>query len=288
MMLIPSGNRAVKFNYSQITACQYVTEAESCIHHIQKDHLLVYIYSGEFSLHDGINEHTFGNGNCVFIRKNHRTKFSIRTGESDHIKIVFLIFNRNFLIEFYQQIDKLCITGRHTNFSDSFLTIPIRADIESLFYSMIPYLNSAVSPSENVMRLKLTEGIFALLNVNNQTSAVLFDFIDPWKIDMLDFLNENFMFDLSLKEIALFTGRSIASFKRDFKKISALPPMKWITNKRLEAAHQQLKDEARLEARQVSDIYLNVGFKSLSHFSTAYKKKYGVAPTRRKTGSVLI
>ena len=238
--------------------------------------MLVYIYSGEFSVHDGINEHTFRNGNCVFIRKNHRIKFSIRTGESDHIKIVFLVFNRNFLIEFYQQTDKLCIPDRHTGFSDSFLTIPVRPDIESLFYSLIPYLNSAASPSENVMRLKLTEGIFALLNVNNHTSAALFDFIDPWKIDILDFLNENFMFELSLEEIALYTGRSLASFKRDFKKVSDLPPMKWITDKRLEAAHQQLKHEDR----QVSDIYLNVGFKSLSHFSTAYKKKYGVAPTK--------
>lgn len=276
MMLIPSGNRPVKFNYSQILACQYVTEAESCIHHIQKDHMLVYIYSGEFSVHDGINERTFRNEDCVFIRKNHRIKFSIGTSESDYIKIIFLVFNRNFLIEFYQQIDKLSITGSHTNFRESFLTIPVRPDIESLFYSMIPYLNSAVSPSENVMRLKLTEGIFALLNFNSHTSAVLFDFIDPWKIDMLDFLNDNFMFELSLEEIALYTGRSLASFKRDFKKVSDLPPMKWITNKRLEAAHQQLKDEAR----QVSDIYLNLGFKSLSHFSTAYKKKYGVAPTK--------
>lgn len=276
MILIPSVNRPVKFSYSQIPACQYVTEAESCIHHIQKDHMLVYIFSGEFSVHDGISERTFRNENCVFIRKNHRIKFSIRTGESDHIKIVFLVFNRNFLIELYQQTDKLLIRDGNASFNDSFLAIPTRPDIESLFYSMIPYLNSAISPSENIMRLKLTEGIFALLNVNNHTSAVLFDFIDPWKIDLLDFLNENFMFDLSMKEIALYTGRSLASFKRDFKKVSDLSPRKWITNKRLEVAHQQLKDEAR----QVSDIYLNVGFKSLSHFSTAYKKKYGTAPTK--------
>lgn len=276
MILIPSGKRPVKFNYAQIPACQYVTEAESCIHYTQKDHMLVYVYSGEFSVHDGISERTFRDGNCLFIRKNHRVKFSIRTGESDHIKIVFLIFNRNFLIQFYQQTDKLWIADRHTSFSDSFLTIPVKPDIESLFYSMIPYLNSAVSPSENVLRLKLTEGIFALLDSNNQTSAALFDFIDPWKIDMLDFLNGNFMFDLSLKEIALYTGRSLASFKRDFKKVSDLSPMNWITNKRLEAAHQQLKHEAK----EVSDIYLDVGFKSLSHFSTAYKKKYGIAPTK--------
>jgi hypothetical protein len=32
------------------------------------------------------------------------------------------------------------------------------------------------------------------------------------------------MYDLSLEEMASYTGRSLASFKRDFKKISPLSP----------------------------------------------------------------
>jgi AraC-like DNA-binding protein len=89
---------------------------------------------------------------------------------------------------------------------------------------------------------------------------------------MLDFLNENYMYELSLGEIALFTGRSLATFKRDFKKVSHLSPMQWITNKRLEAAHQQLKAEARL----VSDVYLDMGLKSLSHFQQFLKGNMGL------------
>ncbi len=141
---------------------------------------------------------------------------------------------------------------------------------------MIPYINSSVHPTEEVMGLKLTEGIYALLNAYIRTSAALFDFIEPWKIDILDFLNDNYMYDLSLKEIATFTGRSLATFKRDFGKISDLSPQKWITKKRLEIAHQQMTEEGKT----VSDVYLEVGFKSLSHFSTAYKKQFGVAPTK--------
>ncbi|WP_421825747.1 helix-turn-helix domain-containing protein [Larkinella sp.] len=274
--IVPSRNEQLTFSYSGVASCHYLTEAESCIHHIQKDHILAYIYSGELSVHDGINEHTFHERTCVFIRKNHRIKFSISGGLNKHIRIAFLVFNRNFLLNFYQRIDKACQSDSNAGFADSFLSIPSGLDIESLFYSLTPYFNTAVPPSIQVMRLKLTEGIYALLNADKRAAAALFDFIDPWKIDILDFLNENFMYDLSLEEIALYTGRSLAAFKRDFKKISDLPAMKWIINKRLEVAHQQLKEEAR----EVSDIYLNLGFKSLSHFSTAFKKKFGNSPTK--------
>jgi len=31
---------------------------------------------------------------------------------------------------------------------------------------------------------------------------------------------------------------------------------------------------------KVSDVYLEVGFENLSHFSSAYKKQYGIAPSK--------
>ncbi|WP_407032619.1 helix-turn-helix transcriptional regulator [Polluticaenibacter yanchengensis] len=36
------------------------------------------------------------------------------------------------------------------------------------------------------------------------------------------------MDDLTMEQIASFTGRSLVTFKRDFKKISSLTPQKWL------------------------------------------------------------
>lgn len=82
------------------------------------------------------------------------------------------------------------------------------------------------------------------------------------------------MNDLSLKEIANYTGRSLATFKRDFKKISDLTPQKWIIRRRLEAARALV----RSGKRKVTEICFDVGFKNLSHFSKAYKEMYGSSP----------
>ena len=77
-----------------------------------------------------------------------------------------------------------------------------------------------------------------------------------------------------MSQIAAYTGRSLATFKRDFKKISNLSPQKWLIKRRLEEAYEKLKG-----GHKVQDVYIEVGFKNPSHFSTAFKKQYGIPPT---------
>jgi AraC-like DNA-binding protein len=88
-------------------------------------------------------------------------------------------------------------------------------------------------------------------------------------------MEQNYMYDFSMEDLATFTGRSLATFKRDFKKISTLTPQKWLIHKRLEAAYEKMKTGTR----KVQDVYLEVGFKNPSHFATAFKKQFGVSPT---------
>ena len=88
-------------------------------------------------------------------------------------------------------------------------------------------------------------------------------------------MNDNYTEELSMEEMASYTGRSLASFKRDFKKVSELTPLKWIINRRLEAAYDLIKQGSE----NITDICYRVGFKNLSHFSKVFKDKYGVAPT---------
>lgn len=150
-----------------------------------------------------------------------------------------------------------------------------RPDIRSLFESVIPYFEAQEKPSEEILKLKMIEGVYVLLNTDINLYASLFDFVEPWKIDILDFLNENYMFDLSMAEIASYTGRSLATFKRDFSKISNLTPQKWIIKRRLEAAHDLIKSGKK----KVTEACFDVGFKNLSHFSKIYKEEYGVPPS---------
>jgi AraC-like DNA-binding protein len=262
-------------NYSNIFLSQFIDNAQMCIP-IAREHYLVYIYSGELEVNERGKITKIHSGECVFIRKDNRVGITKQPKNGEQFKSIFLSFPRKFLREFYQTLDKKQLPEDVKRHKISLQKLPLRPDITSLFESMTPYFNSTIAPTPELINLKMMEGVYALLNTDKNFYSSLFDFTEPWKIDIFNFLNENYMYDLSMEEIASFTGRSLASFKRDFKKISNLPPQKWLIEKRLNVAF----DKIRNERRKASDVCFEVGFKTLTHFSKAFKKQFGYPPTR--------
>lgn len=211
---------------------------------------------------------------CVY-RRDHRVNFTKRPIENEPFKSISLVFNRNFPRKYYQKFHLKANIQEVKPLKNSIFRLPETPNLASLFLSMKPYFETDQEPQPELIDLKMQEGVLSLLAINKAFFPTLFDFTEPWKIDILDFLNENYTYDLTMDEIASYTGRSLATFKRDFKKISDLPPQKWLIKKRLEKAHAIMKESKG----KVTDICYEVGFKNRSHFTTAFKKKYGYAPS---------
>jgi len=243
-----------------------------CIH-ASSEHVLTYLFSGEIVIEDRDQRIVVSAGECVFIRRNHRLLMYKNSKGEEPYKGISLTFNRNLLRESYNRFKKTACPPKVGIPEENVFKIAQRPDILSLFGSLTPYFDHNIAPTDEIAHLKLLEGIYAVLNTSEAFFPVLFDFAEPWKIDILEFLNNNYMDDLTMEEIASYTGRSLATFKRDFKKISDLTPQKWLIKKRLEMAYVKLK-----EGGMVREVYVNVGFKNPSHFSTAFKQRYGVPP----------
>lgn len=261
-------------SYSDIFLSCFSEYGTHCVH-AEPNHVLVYLYSGEHVIEDRNKKIKLKAGDCAFIRRNHRIKMYKNSKGNDLYKGISLVFQRNVLRDFYSKMNKSEIPKDIKISDKTVFKLQSTPAIESLFQSLTPYFDSNVKPTEGVTNLKLLEGIYVLLNSNEQLYPILFDFAEPWKIDLLEFLNDNYKEDLTMEQIASFTGRSLATFKRDFKKISNLTPQKWLIKKRLEMAYIKLKEEKK----KVQDVCIEVGFKNLSHFSTAFKKQYGIPPT---------
>ena len=79
---------------------------------------------------------------------------------------------------------------------------------------------------------------------------------------------------LSLEELSRLSGRSLSAFKRDFQEKFNTSPAHWIKNKRLEYASLQLENTNK----NVSEVSIEIGYESISHFIKAYKSKFGQTP----------
>jgi AraC-like DNA-binding protein len=123
--------------------------------------------------------------------------------------------------------------------------------------------------------LKTREAVELLLRHDPGLKHILFDFSEPGKIDLESFMNRNYMYNVPAAKFAMLTGRSLASFKRDFEKVFHTSPGQWLLQKRLMEARYLISQKGR----KPSDVYLDVGFENLSHFSYSFKKAFGVAPS---------
>ncbi|HIT14835.1 MAG TPA: helix-turn-helix transcriptional regulator [Candidatus Avimuribaculum pullicola] len=262
------------FNYEGIFYSFFYDDVGGCIHR-SREYAMNYVYSGEMILDNGKEQIHVGKGECVYIPRDHHITMYKKTYNGERYCGIFLNFTRNFLREMYAKLEQFKVPANTPKLNKEVVKLPKTAEITSLFASLVPFFDPEVKPQDDFMHLKLQEGLLALLHIDKRFATTLFDFNEPWKIDILDFLNKNYMYEFTIEELAHYTGRSLATFKRDFKKISDLTPEKWLIRKRLEVAYA-LMCEGGLK---IADVYAKVGFKNQSHFSTAFKRQYGIAPT---------
>lgn len=234
-------------------------------------HLFVYVAQGGIRAFDGNKTYTFKAGECGIARKNSLAKYTLLPDEGRFEPILFC-FDDEFL-QAFQHKHKVDITTSGTD--DTFINIASSALIENFIRSLEPYHKGGMQYDETFEDLKYEELLIILLRNRPELSAFFFDFDSPQKINLESFMNRNFRFNVSLERFAYLTGRSLSAFKRDFKTTFNDSPGHWLVQKRLHEAYFLIDKKMQ----RTSDIYLDLGFESLSHFSVAFKKEFGITPT---------
>ena len=146
--------------------------------------------------------------------------------------------------------------------------------LKGYFNSLMPYFAQPEKLTPTLAHLKTNEAIELLLR-RAALKNFLFDFSEPHKIDLEAYMNRHFSYNIPLEKFAKLTGRSLSTFKRDFAKIYNTTPEKWLQKRRLEQAYFLITQQKK----RPTEVYLEVGFENLSHFSTAFKREFGVNPS---------
>lgn len=239
------------------------------------DNVFIYIAKGGLRYFDGYKSDTLKAGECGIARKNHLAKFELLdTGEE--LEPYVFCFDEPFLQNF---IKKHQVTIAIHDITDALFKIESSFLVDEFIRSIRPYHKGFMQLDEAFEDLKYEELLLILLRNHPELSGILFNFSIPQKINLEAYMNQNFRFNVSLSRFAFLTGRSISAFKRDFKSIYNETPGRWLTKRRLEEAYFLLKQNQY----KPSDIYLDLGFETLSHFSYAFKKEFGVVPTALTT-----
>jgi AraC-like DNA-binding protein len=234
-------------------------------------HLLVWFISGETKIVQAGASHLFNAGDIFLIPRNQVVTIINYPKDGLPHKAVAMHLTVERLRDFYATLDVRSTTG----ISDKIHSFKKHPLLQSCFSSLIPYFDLQEKFPEDLAALKIAEAITILRTIDKNVDGILANFETPGKIDLAKFMESHFMFNLPLEKFGYLTGRSLSTFNRDFRKTYNTTPQKWLTKKRLELAHYQISEHAKKPV----DIYLEVGFEDLSHFSFAFKKHFGYIPT---------
>jgi AraC-like DNA-binding protein len=234
-------------------------------------HMLIWFISGETKIIQADTTYTFTAGDIFLIPRNHLVTVINYPKHGLPHQTVAMHLSVERLREFY---GKLNVRPR-AHASGKVHTFKNHPLLQSCMASLVPYFDLREAFPEKLAALKITEALTILREIDKDIDNVLANFEEPGKVDLAGFMETHFMFNLPLEKFGYLTGRSLSTFNRDFRKIFQVTPQKWLTQKRLELAHYQIAEHAKKPV----DVYLEVGFEDLSHFSFAFKKQFGYIPT---------
>lgn len=235
-------------------------------------HMLVWFISGETKIIQSEGTYTFNEGDTFLIPRNQMTTVINYPKDGLPHKAVAMHLTKERLRDFYtrhtaagrlQPLQKVHRFSKH----------PL---LQSCLASLIHYFDLGTTLPPDIAHLKIEEAITILRAIDKDVDGLLANFEEPGKINLTDFMERHYMFNMTLDRFGYLTGRSLATFRRDFLKAYNTTPQKWLTEKRLQLAHYQISEKQR----KPNDVYLEAGFENLSHFSHAFKKQFGYAPNK--------
>lgn len=262
-------NVSLQHNFLYSNAYQNVQGAE----HYFPEHALGIMLSGESYYYT--NEETFvmKQGTICLMRRNQLFKKLKKMGPNgEPIALISIFLDQNLLHKYAAENS---IPKQNAYNDRAMIDLTGNVFLKGFFDSLLPYIDHPKKLTAKIAELKTYEAIELLLQTDPVFQSFLFDFQEPHKIDLQAYMNLHYKYNIPLSSFATLTGRSLSTFKRDFTKIFETTPEKWLQQKRLEQAHYLISKKQQ----RPSDVYLEVGFENLSHFSFAFKKQFGLTPT---------
>ncbi|WP_394749682.1 helix-turn-helix domain-containing protein [Spongiimicrobium salis] len=236
-------------------------------------HMFSFLQTGKKQVHFADTAVLVDNSQSLLIKKGNCLWSELL--DQEHIYYCkLLFFSEERLKAFLEKHPRSVSISQETS---SYFIIENDAYLESYLHSLSAIPSASPTLRNHLYSVKFEELLMYLMNkYGDSFENYLFSLITPESSPFKKSVEQNIHSTLTLEEIAFLCNMSLSTFKRHFSKEYAVSPGKWLRDKRL------LKAKELLERGDVksSDIYLQLGYNNLSNFSSAFKTKFGIPPSK--------
>jgi AraC-like DNA-binding protein len=237
---------------------------------------LFYVVDGRKTWHTAKGSYAIGKDSVVFVRKG---GFVLEQMADVGFCVMLFFIPDDFISEtLHSRTRPLASYEPHF---EPVMLLESSETLKGFFASMAGYYTEAQEPDPSLMEVKFKE---LILNIaDNPANRELLSYFhsllhEPQSGQLKRVMEDNYCFNLRLEEYATLSNRSLSAFKRDFEKIFGCTPGRWLLEKRLHHAFDLLSNRGKT----VGEAAFESGFESNSHFSRAFKARFGKGPAEMR------
>lgn len=212
-------------------------------------------------------------GHMIFLPKGLYTISDIIPRGGSFEAMVFF-FEREVIGQFLESLNYKCSKEKSLSHFPLRYTENVQIFTESLL-RMYGELERPIRPLTKVKLFELLHLIHASYKGDNCFAMALSTLNNKERKSLKEFMYANFSKPLGIEDYAYLTGRSLSTFRRDFKtQFGGISPKQWLIERRLEKAHDLLSKNHTT----VNDVVFEIGYENVPHFIKAFRDKYGLPP----------
>ncbi|MDU8885035.1 AraC family transcriptional regulator [Yeosuana sp. MJ-SS3] len=237
-------------------------------------HSIVYVLSGQKKWIMPANEYLVKEGQSIFVRKG---AFKNQQYFEEGFCVLMFFMRDDFIKRSVEEdIFRETSALKKIDNPNFIYRIDVSESLKTLYHSFFSYLKQNNKPSQKIIELKFREMILNICSVasNSAITDVLYTISKNIDNTVEQIMEEQYIYNLKVEEFARLCGRSVSTFKRDFKKLYDTTPGKWLMKKRLHLASNLMLNTDFT----VQQICYDCGFESDSHFIRSFKKQFGTTP----------
>jgi AraC-like DNA-binding protein len=237
---------------------------------------LFYVIDGQKIWHTAGGSYDIQKDSCVFVRKG---GFILEQFMNSGFCVILFFIPDDFISDTLQTRSKPLV--KYEQHFEPLMLLESNETLKGFFLSMSSYFAETQDPDPSLLELKFKELVLNIADnpVNKDLLSYFCSLLhEPQSILLKRVMEDNFCYNLKLDVYAELSNRSLSAFKRDFEKFFHNTPGKWLLEKRLHHALHLMNNQQK----SVSEAAFESGFQSPSHFSRAFKIRFGKGPSAMK------
>ncbi len=237
-----------------------------------REHMILFVLEGHKLIHTKDKTIKVSPGNIILLKRGFYI-MSEFVPEGLKYEALLIFFTDEFLKKFLHMHQ---LAGASAATGEGYFSLPANELLDAFKVQYVQYFVRPVDGLEAILQLKLQE-LFLLLLAGPRRSdllAFLQGLVFSQPLD-IGYVVKQYLFQpLTLEELAKLSGRSLASFKRDFKQLYRSSPRKWINEQRMAFAKTLLLHTDK----QVAEVATECGYENVPHFIRMFRQEFGTTP----------